>query len=277
MKNKFGITAAAILVALSLAACSSNKSNQSSSSSSKATSSKVEKKTSSQSSSSTSSSSSSTSQSSKPSSQSPKESRISKLTSDLRKVFPNMTLPTNDGLGQGSSKLNVRYNKSGNTNIIYYSVGNSAADFNAASVKNEKPYAVLTEVTNASSSEASDLINYIPAQSGLPTKKLDSSTTATIQGAAGQRYLQWNSDNYSFVIQASSQLKEDPTDRGKKVLALYKQYGLPKTSNKGSLHVTVGDSVGSLNTVIAWQDGSNVYQIQAHDTETAFKMLASLK
>lgn len=272
MKNKFGITAAAILVALSLSACSSNNSNQSSSSSSKATSSKVEKKTSSQSSSSTSSSSSS-----KPSSQSPKESRISKLTSDLRKVFPNMALPTNDGLGQGSSKLNVRYNKSSNTNIIYYSVGNSAADFNAASVKNEKPYAVLTEVTNASSSEASDLINYIPAQSGLPTKKLDSSTTATIQGAAGQRYLQWNSDNYSFVIQASSQLKKDPTDRGKKVLALYKQYGLPKTSNKGSLHVTVGDSVGSLNTVIAWQDGSNVYQIKAHDTETAFKMLASLK
>ena len=129
MKNKFGITAAAILVALSLSACSSNKSNQSSSSSSKATSSKVEKKTSSQSSSSTSSSSSSTSQSSKPSSQSPKESRICKLTSDLRKVFPNMALPTNDGLGQGSSKLNVRYNKSGNTNIIYYSVGNSAADF----------------------------------------------------------------------------------------------------------------------------------------------------
>ena len=271
MKNKFGITAAAILVALSLSACSSNNSNQSSSSSSKATSSKVEKKTSSQ------SSSSGTSQSSKPSSQSPKESRISKLTSDLRKVFPNMALPTNDGLGQGSSKLNVRYNKSGNTNIIYYSVGNSAADFNAASVKNEKPYAVLTEVTNASSSEASDLINYIPAQSGLPTKKLDSSTTATIQGAAGQRYLQWNSDNYSFVIQASSQLREDPTDRGKKVLALYKQYGLPKTSNKGSLYVTVGDSVGSLNTVIAWQDGSNVYQIQAHDTETTFKMLASLK
>lgn len=276
MRNKFGITAAAVLVALSLSACSNNSNQNSSSSSNKTSSSKVVKKQN-QSKDQSSSSEKKQDNSSKPSSQAPKESRMSKLTSELRKALPDMTLPTRDGLGQGSNHLNVRYTKSGNTNIVYYSVGSSAKSFNNSSIKNEKPYAVLTEIKNASDSEAEDLINYTPEQKGLPTKKLDANTTATMQGAAGQRYLQWNKNNYSFVIQASSQMKKDPTNRGKKVLALSKRYALPTTSDKGSVHVTLGDSVGSLNTVIAWQDGKNVYQIKAHDTTTAFKMLASLK
>lgn len=278
MNKKFGITAAAVLMALSLSACSSNGSQSSSSSTSQ--SSQVSKKNSNSSAKTNQtnkSNNSSASSSSKPSSQAPEENRMAKMTAKLREALPGMLLPTTDGLGQGSDKLNVRYTKNGNTNVVYYSVGDSAADFNADSVKNEKPFAILTEIKNASSSEVEDTINYTPEQSGLPTTKLDSNTTATIQGAAGQRYLQWNANNYSFVIQASSQLKKDPTDRGKSVLQLSKQYSLPKTSDKGSVRVIVGDSVGSLNTTIAWQDGNNVYQLKAHDTETAFKMLNSLK
>lgn len=272
MKNKFGITAAAVLVALSLSACSNNNQN-SSSSSSKSTSSQVQKK----SSSSSSASSKQSSSSAKPSSQAPKESRISKLTAELRKALPQMLLPTQDGLGNGSDNLNVRYTSNSKKNVVYYSVGNSPAAFNAARVKNEKPYAVLTEYKNASSDEVEEVINYMPEQKGLPTKKLDQNTTATSQGAAGQSYLQWNKNGYSFVIQANSYKMQNPTKRAKQVLSLYNQYGLPKTAKNGSLHVTVGDSLGSLNTVIAWQNGNNIYQIKAHDTETAFKMLASLK
>lgn len=273
MKNKFGIAAAAALVALSLSACSNNSSNQKASDSSKASSSKVVKKTNAN----KSSESSKQSSSSKPSSQAPKTTRLESLNSELRKVLPGMLLPTTDGLGQGSNHLNIRYTKTDHKRVVYYSVGNSAAAFNAASVKNEKPYAVLTEIVNASDSEAEDLINYAPKQAGLPTKQLDSSTTATIQGAAGQRYLQWNKGKYSFVIQGSSVMKQDPTNRGKQVLALVNQYGVPTTAGNGSLQVIMGDSVGSLNTTIAWQNGKNVYQIKAHDTETALKMLASLK
>lgn len=268
MKNKFGIAAAAVLAALSLSACSSNNNSQKASESSKTSSSKIVKKADNQ---------SKQSSSSQPSSQAPKTSRIKTLNSSLRKVMPGMLLPTADGLGQGSNHLNIRYTKSDHKRVVYYSVGNAAAGFNAASVKNEKPYAVLTEIVNASNSEAEDLINFAPKQSGLPTKQLDSSTTATIQGAAGQRYLQWNKGKYSFVIQASSMMKQDPTNRGKQVLALVNQYGVPTTVGNGSLQVIMGDSVGSLNTSIAWQNGKNVYQIKAHDTETALKMLASLK
>lgn len=282
MKNKFGITAAAVLVALSLSACSNNGNQSSASNSEKTTSSQVSKKKSNNSSQTQTSqnnknSESKSSSSSKPSSQAPEENRMESMTSKLRNALPGMILPTQDGLDQGSNKLNVRYTKKGNTNTVYYSVGDSAADFNADSVKNEKPYAVLTQVKNASSSEIEDIINYSPEQSGLPTEKLDDNTTATLQGAAGQRYLQWNANNYSFVIQASSELKQDPTDRGKSVLKLSKEYSLPKTSDKGSVRVIVGDSVGSLNTTIAWQDGNTVYQLKAHDTTTAFKMLNSLK
>lgn len=263
MKNKFGIAAAAVLVALSLSACSNNsQSNSSSSSNNKASSAKVEKKQSS---------------SSQSSSQAPKESRISDLTAELRKALPDMLLPTKDGLGQGSNNLNVRYTISANTNVVYYSVGNSAQAFNASSVKNEKPYAVLTEKKNLSSDDITDFINYMPEQSGLPTKKLDADTKSTTQGAAGSTYAQFNKNGYSFLIQANNQRKQDPIGRAKSVLALFKQYGLPKTAKNGSVQVKIGDSVGSLNTVISWQDGNNVYQLKAHDTTTAFKMLASLK
>lgn len=293
MKNKLGITAAAALVAISLAACSNENNQSSSRSSDKPATSQVEKKQNSSTENSsnthprenkTSSENKSTSNSSenksssedkKPSSQAPERNRMEKMTAKLRKALPGMLLPTRDGLGTGSDNLNVRYTKNGNTNTVYYSVGNSPAEFNAPSVKNEKPFAVLTETKN--SEDPDGIINYMPAQKGLPTTKLDADTTATTQGAAGQSYLQWNKGDWSYVIQASTQLKENPTDRGKSVLKLVNEYGVPSTSSHGSVHVTMGDSLGSLNTVIAWQKGNSTYQLKAHDTTTAFKMLNSLK
>lgn len=280
-KNRIAYLAAAALMTLSLAACSNNQSGSQSSSHQTAANSKVQKKSAQKSSSASSAnskkgsqqSSNSKSASKKPSSQAP-QARFDDLTHQLRRALPDMLLPTRDGLGQGSEHVNVRYVKSGNKNVAYYSVGNSASAFNAASVANEKPYAVLTETKNG---DANSIIDYSPAQKGLPTKKLDQETTATIEGAAGQKYLQWNKGKYSFVVQASSVLKQDPTRRGQETLALSREYPLPQTASHGSVHIVVGDSVGSLNTTIAWQNGNDVYQLKAHSTETAFKMLASLK
>lgn len=272
-KRKLIYLAAASLMAVSLAACSNNQQN--SSTANKASSSKVvSKKTAKNSSANSSKSSqSSSSEAKKPSSQAPEE-RFHRLSDQLRSALPGMKLPTQSGLGQGLDKVNVRYTKTSNKNVVYYSVGSSAQQFNAGEIKQEKPYAVLTEFKKG---DADSLINYSPAQKGLPTKQLDSNTKATLQGAAGSEYLQWNKGRYSFVIRASKIKKQDPMNKGKQVLTLSKRYALPQTSGHGSLQVQVGDSFGSLNTVIAWQDGKNIYQIKAHDTETAFKMLASLK
>lgn len=276
-KNKIAYIAVAALMAMSLAACSNSQSGSQPSSHQTATSSKVQKKSSTNSSASAKKSaqqsSSSKTASKKPSSQAP-QARFDDLTHQLRQALPGMLLPTRDGLGQGSEHVNVRYVKNSNKNIAYYSVGNTASAFNATSVANEKPYAVLTKTKNG---DANSIINYSPVQKGLPTKKLDQDTIATIEGAAGQKYLQWNKGKYSFVIQASSVLKQDPTQRGQETLALSKEYPLPETVSHGSVHVIVGDSVGSLNTIIAWQNSNDVYQLKAHSTETAFKMLASLK
>lgn len=269
MKNRIGLTAAAILAALALSACSNNAGQSGSSSSSTSSSNKssqVQK---------SSTESSKTSSSKKPSSQAPKESRIDLLTSKLRKALPGMLLPTKDGLGTGSDKLNVRYTTDNQKNVIYYSVGNTASAFNAASVANEKPYAVLTEYKSVSN--ADDIINYMQPQTGLPTVKLDDKTTATSEGAAGHKYLQWNQGQWSFVVDASTVMKQDPTATAKKLLSLVNEYNLPETSTNSSVQVTVGESVGSLNTVISWKSGDNVYQMKAHDTTTAFKMLSSLQ
>lgn len=265
MKNKLGLTAVTLLAALSLAACANN-GNQSSSQPQKQSSSKVQK---------TESSSKENSSSKESSSQAPKQSRIDSLTAKLHKVLPNMLLPTKDGLGQGSENLNARYTTASDKDVVYYIVGNSPVAFNAASLQNEKPYAVLTEYKNVS--DADSIINYMPAQTGLPTVKLDANTTATSEGAAGQKYLQWNKGKWSYVVQASSVLKQDGTKKAKELLNLVNEFGMPATTTNSSVHVIVGDSVGSLNTVISWQNGNNVYQLKAHDTETAFKMLSSLQ
>lgn len=200
---------------------------------------------------------------------------MSSLTKQLRGQLPGMLLPTADGLGQGSEQLNVRYTAASDKNVVYYSVGNSPRKFNDSQLANEKPYAVLTEYKNVA--DPGSLINYQAPKSGLPTVKLEDGVTGTEEGAAGSTYLQFNQDKWSFVVRASNVQGQKPEPTAKTLLELYRQYGLPASSQQASVQVDVGESLGSLNTVIAWAKGTSVYQLKAHSTETAFKMLKSLQ
>ena len=202
-------------------------------------------------------------------------SRMSSLTAQLRTQLPGILLPTVDGLGQGSENLNARWTSSASQNVIYYSVGNSPFPLNASKVAKEKPYAVLTENKNVT--DASSLINYQEPKSGLPTVKLDGQVTGTEEGAAGSTYLQFNQGQWSFVVRASQVQGQEALPTAKALLKLYQQYGLPASGSNASVQVDVGESLGSLNTVITWSKGSSVYQMKAHSTETAFKMLKSLQ
>ncbi|GHN36277.1 hypothetical protein ME792_14030 [Lactobacillus delbrueckii] len=186
-----------------------------------------------------------------------------------------MLLPEDDGLGQGSSNLNIRYTSSSSQNVVYYSVGNSPLALNDSRIASEKPYAVLTEKKNVA--DASSLINYQEPKTGLPAVKIAGNVTGTEEGAAGSTYLQFNQGQWSFVVRASNVQGQKPLPTAQKLLTLYQQYGLPDTAAKASVRVDVGESLGSLNTVITWAKGSSVYQLKAHSTETAFKMLKSLK
>lgn len=185
-----------------------------------------------------------------------------------------MLLPAADGLGQGSSNLNIRYTSSSSQNVVYYSVGNSPLALNDSRIASEKPYAVLTENKNVA--DPSSLINYQEPKTGLPAVKISGNVTGTEEGAAGSTYLQFNQGQWSFVVRASNVQGQKPLPTAQKLLALYQQYSLPATTAKASVQVDVGESLGSLNTVITWAKGSSVYQLKAHSTETAFKMLKSL-
>ncbi|MBT8847653.1 hypothetical protein BTH55_04970 [Lactobacillus delbrueckii subsp. bulgaricus] len=222
-----------------------------------------------------SSSSQASSKSAASSSQRADANRMGTLTSQLRVKLPGMLLPAADGLGQGSSNLNIRYTSSSSQNVVYYSVGNSPLALNDSRIANEKPYAVLTEKKNVA--DASSLINYQEPKTGLPAVKIASNVTGTEEGAAGSTYLQFNQGQWSFVVRASNVQGQKPLPTAQKLLALYQQYGLPDTAAKSSVQVDVGESLGSLNTVITWAKGSSVYQLKAHSMETAFKMLKSLK
>lgn len=221
-----------------------------------------------------SSSSRASSKSAASSSQRADANRIGTLTGQLRGKLPGMLLPAADGLGQGSSNLNIRYTSSSSQNVVYYSVGNSPLALNDSRIASEKPYAVLTENKNVA--DPSSLINYQEPKTGLPAVKISGNVTGTEEGAAGSTYLQFNQSQWSFVVRASNVRGQKLLPTAQKLLTLYQQYGLPYTTAKASVQVDVGESLGSLNTVITWAKGSSVYQLKAHSTETAFKMLKSL-
>lgn len=288
MKKNRKNLALLLLAASLLAGCAGQSNNQSSQASQAKSEKKAESKASSKSaaksaaSSAVSSAKSSSSQASSKSAASSSQSqsqradanRIGTLTSQLRAKLPGMLLPAADGLGQGSSNLNIRYTSSSSQNVVYYSVGNSPLALNDSRIASEKPYAVLTENKNVA--DASSLINYQEPKTGLPAVKIAGDVTGTEEGAAGSTYLQFNQGQWSFVVRASNVQGQKPLPTAQKLLALYQQYGLPDTAAKSSVQVDVGESLGSLNTVITWAKGSSVYQLKAHSTETAFKMLKSL-
>ncbi|MBT8803287.1 hypothetical protein BTI84_00010 [Lactobacillus delbrueckii subsp. bulgaricus] len=290
MKKNRKNLALLLLAASLLAGCAGQSNSQSSQSSQAKSEKKAESKASSKSaaksaassavsssavSSTKSSSSQASSKSAASSSQRADANRMGTLTSQLRVKLPGMLLPAADGLGQGSSNLNIRYTSSSSQNVVYYSVGNSPLALNDSRIASEKPYAVLTEKKNVA--DASSLINYQEPKTGLPAVKIASNVTGTEEGAAGSTYLQFNQGQWSFVVRASNVQGQKPLPTAQKLLALYQQYGLPDTAAKSSVQVDVGESLGSLNTVITWAKGSSVYQLKAHSMETAFKMLKSLK
>lgn len=284
MKKNRKNLALLLLAASLLAGCAGQSNSQSSQSSQAKSEKKAESKASSKSaaksvaSSAVSSTKSSSSQASSKSaasrSQRADANRMGTLTSRLRVKLPGMLLPAADGLGQGSRNLNIRYTSSSSQNVVYYSVGNSPLALNDRRIASEKPYAVLTEKKNVA--DESSLINYQEPKTGLPAVKIASNVTGTEEGAAGSTYLQFNQGQWSFVVRASNVQGQKPLPTAQKLLALYQQYGLPDTAEKSSVQVDVGESLGSLNTVITWAKGSSVYQLKAHSTETAFKMLKSL-
>ena len=283
MKKNRKNLALLLLAASLLAGCAGQSNSQSSQSSQAKSEKKAESKASSKSaaksaassavSSTKSSSSQATSKSAASSSQRADANRMGTLTSQLRVKLPGMLLPAADGLGQGSSNLNIRYTSSSSQNVVYYSVGNSPLALNDSRIASEKPYAVLTEKKNVADAS---LINYQEPKTGLPAVKIASNVTGTEEGAAGSTYLQFNQGQWSFVVRASNVQGQKPLPTAQKLLSLYQQYGLPDTAAKSSVQVDVGESLGSLNTVITWIKGSSVYQLKAHSTETAFKMLKSL-
>ena len=280
MKKNRKNLALLLLAASLLAGCAGQSKQQSSQSSQTKSEKKAESKASSKSaaksvsSSAKSSSSRASSKSAASSSQRADANRMGTLTSQLRVKLPGMLLPAADGLGQGSSNLNIRYTSSSSQNVVYYSVGNSPLALNDSRIASEKPYAVLTENKNVA--DPSSLINYQEPKTGLPAVKIAGNVTGTEEGAAGSTYLQFNQGQWSFVVRASNVRGQKPLPTARKLLALYQQYGLPYTTAKASVQVGVGESLGSLNTVITWAKGSSVYQLKAHSTETAFKMLKSL-
>ena len=212
MKKNRKNLALLLLAASLLAGCAGQSNSQSSQSSQAKSEKKAESKASSKSaaksavssavSSTKSSSSQASSKSAASSSQRADANRMGTLTSQLRVKLPGMLLPAADGLGQGSSNLNIRYTSSSSQNVVYYSVGNSPLALNDSRIASEKPYAVLTEKKNVA--DASSLINYQEPKTGLPAVKIAGNVTGTEEGAAGSTYLQFNQGQWSFVVRASN-------------------------------------------------------------------------
>lgn len=287
MKKQIGI--AVVIAALMLTAgCQNSASSNNQSSSESSSRSSVIKKSKSSTTESTSSSSSSeqssfaelsSKKSSPAGSQAPasKKSRFAKINSEIAKKFPDLPLPRTSGLDTDNDAINARYTQSKNKITIYYSVGNQAKKFNAASLKKELPYLVYSQESNLSSDQMSSAINYQKQASGLPTVKLNNGVTATEQSGAGQRYLTWNKDNWSFTVHASAVNNQNPKSTANKLISLLDDYKLPKIDDKASITLQVGTSYGSLNNEMYFQKDGKLYHLQAHSLKTMLKMASTIR
>lgn len=217
------------------------------------------------------SSSSSNGQQSEPSTNEP---RLVSLNGDLNRSLGHVLLPEKDGLGQGSSKLNIRFSGDSANYVINYSVGSKARPLNDPALQNEVPYATFTKKTYGSFDDAKAAINYHSGSDdqGLPKVGLGHNISGVIDSGAGNRYLHWNEGQWSFVVHAAAVNGEDPTSMAKQVVELLESSYLPAPKSVGA-----GEFDVSGNNKLTWQDGQTVYSLTGKSARTLITMAASMQ
>ncbi|GEN47697.1 hypothetical protein [Ligilactobacillus pobuzihii] len=230
-----------------------------------------QKETSSQTSGSIASSQSSSNNNSRPAPNN--ESRLSKLNADLNRTLGHVVLPQNDGLGQGSSQLNIRFTGDSDNYTVYYSVGNKARPLNDPAIRNEAPYATLSKKTYSSFVSAKAAVDYRSGDGdqGLPTVDLGHDITGTIDSGAGNRYLHWNEGQWSLVVHAAAVNGEDPQPMAKQVVEMLENSYLPAPNS-----VAAGEFEINGNNKLTWQDGKTVYSLEGQSVQTIITMAASI-
>lgn len=291
-KGKISILTMALLTIFFLAACGNQKNSATSSSkkttSEKIASSKNSRKEKSTLKSSTSIQSDSVSTSDKVSSstsssstmdKSNSSSRLELFNKQLRAELGTVILPTVDGLGTGSDKLNIRYVGTKDNYTVNYSVGNVARNVNDAAVSKEVPYAQFKKITYNTTADASAQVNYLSQDNlnGLETVDLGNNITGYVDAGAGQRYLSWHEGNWSLTVHATAVTNQDPKLLATQIVDMLEEYSLPAPLQHGTITADMGTSYGSKNQIITWQMNNVVYQLSAHDITTAIKMAASSK
>lgn len=221
--------------------------------------------------------------------------RMKILTQDLHNVLGNgVKLPTLDGLGTQTNQdnLNVRYssNSDANNYSIYYSVGNKPSSFNAPGLDQQAPYSVFQKKSFDSWNEANSYVKTINAQNPEgESVQVASGIQGIRSGAAGSVYTNWNQQGYSIQTATSnvasngqySNLSQD-TAQLLGAGGAAPSYLLPEinTQNEaGAVNFNAHASTiyKELGQKIAFQDGNAVYQITAHDPETAIRMANSVE
>ncbi|KRN10591.1 lipoprotein [Liquorilactobacillus mali KCTC 3596 = DSM 20444] len=205
--------------------------------------------------------------------------RLSTFNQQLRKALGTVILPTVDGLGTGSDKLNVRYEGNQANYTISYSVGSVARQFNDTAITSEIPYVQLKKTSYSTSSEASAQVDYVSQDDlqGLPTIDLGHNITGYEDAGAGQRYLSWHEGKWSLMVHAAAVNQQNPKPLATNIVNMLESYRLPAPTQYGAIRADVASSYGSRNQVITWQQNNVVYQLSAHDITTAIKMAASMK
>ncbi|RDG02964.1 hypothetical protein [Lactiplantibacillus plantarum] len=222
-----------------------------------------------------------TSVSNKSVTQSTATTRLAALNQQLTKALGQQALvPQDDGLTNGSSKLNMRYSGAAANYTVRYSVGQQARPFNAAAVADEMAYATVTKTTYTTTDAAAKQVGYRDDQSaaGLPTVDLGHQISAHIDAGAGQRYIMWNEGRWSLTVHANMMDEDAGVALAKQAVAAFEQVYLPAPQSVGDISFdAVSSGSGQLDQVIQWQAGKVVYQVKAQEMATAIKMAASMQ
>ncbi|AVK63643.1 hypothetical protein C5Z26_05785 [Lactobacillus sp. CBA3606] len=125
------------------------------------------------------------------------------------------------------------------------------------------------------SSVAQNKVDYLANTQG-DTVKLNSGTTATVQGTMGRLYVHWNTGNWSVTTVANTQdVVQNPTKFANKVNSQIKQQSLTtQGATSGSVTVYNQPQSGEANSV-KWQNSDQVSQVQGQQANTVLKIAAT--
>lgn len=132
--------------------------------------------------------------------------------------------------------------------------------------------ATFQKKTYGTQATAANQVDYVGSNTDGATVKLNSGTSAVVQGTMGHTYVHWNKGDWSVTaVTSNADSTGTPTQFAKQVNAQLSKSSLPKSADTGAITVYSQADSDETNSV-TWQDGKQVYKVSGTTADATVKV-----